>query len=448
MEVRMEFRLLHISDIHLGPHVRCGGDLFSAAYQLAHEIGSDLGDLQLLPVQAVAASGDFTYCADLQEFEAVHRFFETLSTKINLPLTNFVFVPGNHDMAWFPPARLNQPRVPNLRSDAKAGYGLFLRRVRGLAPTTIPPCNADIVLFAEMNPPVAIVGLNSARFEDQRTAGLGYVGEGQILELLRDILERGVDSGWRKIAVLHHHLVPVMDISLSELLKPREERKVSMTVDAATVLNLLLADGFDMVLHGHMHTPFCAIERREAMLPNFPRVSTGEIVIHGAGTVGMDDSEGDAVNHYSVIEFSRNTVEISSVTRPIGESAREKPADKRRTTVQLSRRVPHTPLLELPSTAHVKHMRIREDARETWLDMYALMAGHSGFEARFKEQVHRTLASMGEDTTEPGFSAIFETVAGQFTRDSLAQHEQELESKQLFFLQYFLWLFRKSKLGA
>ena len=42
-----------------------------------------------------------------------------------------------------------------------------------------------------------------------------------------------------------------------------------MTVDAATVPNLLLADGFEMVLHGHMHTPFCAIERREAMLPHF-----------------------------------------------------------------------------------------------------------------------------------------------------------------------------------
>ena len=58
--------------------------------------------------------------------------------------------------------------------------------------------------------PGVFVGLNSARFEDQPTAGLGYVGEGQILEPLRDIRERGVDSGWRKIAVLHHHLVPVM----------------------------------------------------------------------------------------------------------------------------------------------------------------------------------------------------------------------------------------------
>jgi calcineurin-like phosphoesterase family protein len=424
----MDFRLLHISDIHFGPHIRCGADLTSGALELAAEIASDLETFGLLPVNAAVASGDFTHDAGREQFEAARLFLEKLSARIKLPLSSFVFVPGNHDMAWFP-----------RRLTAKAEYESFFRKLRpGLA---VPPCNADIVIFQHQTPPVVIVGLNSARFEDPHTAGLGYVGEGQILELLLAIREAGVDNSWRKIAVLHHHLLPVLNIDVIELLKPKEKRKVTMVVDAAGVLNFLLADGFDLVLHGHMHNAFCAVERREALPKHFPAVSAGEIVIHGAGTLGMDSSEGDAENHYSVISFEDRRIQIEGITRPIGKGRGTASPEKGMTTVELSKTRPKK-LLTLPTKAEIKYMRVSEDVRETWLELHAFVEGDGKFRHAFEARVRSLWPSLGKNVSELQFTVMFKQVAAKFTDDRLEEHLHQLETNQISFTQYFLGLLK------
>lgn len=438
----MPFSLLHISDIHFGPHIRCGDDLLAAASKLADEVAADLSRLGLLPVDAVVASGDFTQRAEREEFVATEQFLRSLSGAIETPIGSFVIVPGNHDIAWYAPGSCLPSPAPNLRSEAKAGYEEFCRRLRGDGTTkVVPVCNADVALFRGQNPPVAIVGFNSARFEDPRTAGLGYVGEGQILELLLAIREQGVDENWIKIAVLHHHLVPVLDINLKELLKPKEERKFTMMSDAPTVLNFLLADGFGLILHGHMHTAFCAIERRAA-LSHFPRVPAGEILVHGAGTLGMDESEGDRENHFSVVSVSPRRVLIDSISRRIVPHATPPPAKSLRTTIDLRR---SQELLELPRKAYIKHMRVREDARETWLDMDALARGNAAFGARFKIEVRAVWAAIGESGAEPQFTRLFEKALAEFSAATLKLHETELETTQLTFLQYFLGLMERHK---
>lgn len=60
------------------------------------------------------------------------------------------------------------------------------------------------------------------------------------------------------IAMLHHHVLPVNFVEEFDF----SDKKVSMLLDAESVISTLLGCGVNAILHGHQHQPyFSSIER-------------------------------------------------------------------------------------------------------------------------------------------------------------------------------------------
>lgn len=156
--------------------------------------------------------------------------------------------------------------------------------------------------------------LNSCRLHEKLNAGLGYVGRDQIEEVILNLRDnevyRDFESEFFKIAVLHHHLLPAIDLNLKELENPPHKRRFSLVTDANTVLDLLLADNFALVLHGHLHVPFYGIERRLPVVEGaMHTVGESHIGVVAAGSLSVDAVHAEQ-NHYAVIDVDEYDVTI------------------------------------------------------------------------------------------------------------------------------------------
>ena len=145
-----------------------------------------------------------------------------------------------------------------------------------------------------------LAGLNSCVFEDQ-DSHYGFVGKKQlqvVKQQLMDIADETV-----KIAVLHHHVIPVKE--LYEFQKGEVVMDRSIVRDFSLVEEQLHGLGFDIVLHGHKHVP----SLRESSLRS---VLVGDqnpkrLIICGAGSVSVADEElPQAVrNQFQILHFER-----------------------------------------------------------------------------------------------------------------------------------------------
>ena len=115
----------------------------------------------------------------------------------------------------------------------------------------------------------------------------------------------GFDT-FTKIAVLHHHVIPIP----SEELKP-----FSILTDAGRFLEILSKCDIDIILHGHEHCPFMAkVGYNLALLGESYEK---ESLILGAGSAGTErlKYEKEIGNHYSIIRINNwktqtNPIEI------------------------------------------------------------------------------------------------------------------------------------------
>ncbi len=314
----MALRILHMSDLHFGPTCRyldpVNRDLSDTGRKLAGLLLNDLRGHNLLAgIAVVIVSGDLTWKKMPAEFDAALAFLQQLAARLELPLDNFVVVPGNHDITWSEadPARTKQYRYL-MQARAEAEYRRFYMALRGGQANLYL---LDVAVFKEER--VVLVGFNSCRLHEKRNAGLGYVGRDQIeaaLRMLRDDPHYSVAPEESfKIGILHHHVLPMQDLDLAELGKPPADRKFSMTVDAKAVLDLLLADNFALVLHGHQHVPLWAVERRLECTEMEPKLAQDvQIAVLGAGSLSVGAPHAKR-NHFQVIDLDENTVKICGV---------------------------------------------------------------------------------------------------------------------------------------
>ncbi len=100
-------------------------------------------------------------------------------------------------------------------------------------------------------------------------------------------------------------------MELSLLLKPKGKRNFGLSIDAPGVLNLLLADNLALAMHGHMHAPFCGLERRLTVPPGHPRVrEESQIAVLGAGSYGLSNARCNGI-HFEVITVEPEEVVVS-----------------------------------------------------------------------------------------------------------------------------------------
>jgi predicted phosphodiesterase len=211
--------LLHLSDLHFGPHSRFLGEpperlgkSFHRALEAAQE---KLGIVQR--VDLVVVTGDIAEAGKRSEFEAGRQFLTALAGGLGLPVERFVFVPGNHDVNWAsckkaeaeleeneePPERLRS-RLDEVKLDF---YFDFLRQFYGaadMAEIGEPLARgARLCRFPDLR--LAVAALDSREKESHRPGDhVGLVSRDQAESVLA-ALRRGNLAGWLKVIAVHHN---------------------------------------------------------------------------------------------------------------------------------------------------------------------------------------------------------------------------------------------------
>jgi predicted phosphodiesterase len=89
-------RILHLSDLHLGP----SDDPVVRLQPLVRDLQDQEDGLGFNHIDYLVVSGDLTNRASVEEFERVYRFLSALISRLNMTAARCVIVPGNHDLSW------------------------------------------------------------------------------------------------------------------------------------------------------------------------------------------------------------------------------------------------------------------------------------------------------------------------------------------------------------
>lgn len=214
-------QLLHISDIHYGPHHL--PDVAEGVLALIEERRPD----------AVVISGDLTHRAKPVQFQQARAFVD----RIQVPT---VTVPGNHD-------------VPMYRFWERIGspYGAYRKH---FADDMEPEYEDD---------EIAVLGLNTAFNWTHKD---GRVKRSRLRQLASRLAE--IPQNKSKVIVAHHQLVP----------PPRYETQRVIT-NAVETVDVLADGGVDLVLSGHLHQTW--IGNTEAY---YPRGRHQVLLLHSGTT--------------------------------------------------------------------------------------------------------------------------------------------------------------------
>jgi 3',5'-cyclic AMP phosphodiesterase CpdA len=209
----MRFEIVHLSDLHFG----------NPSAHLRRTDGAEvLGPLlqgRLMP-SYVVISGDITFQGLKSGYAEALEAIRPPLAAARIPMKNIVVCPGNHDV---------------VREDAERPmfktFDEWSSSLRGDKECT----------FAKN--PVRILQTEAADFLLINTAHHGLWGYGLVNAMeLKRITKQLIKTPHRpRIAVLHHHLVPVV------------EDDTSTTRNAYEVLEVLQEHDFTMILHGHQH---------------------------------------------------------------------------------------------------------------------------------------------------------------------------------------------------
>ena len=94
--------VLQLSDLHFGNKNRYAGQdpkQLGEAFHRASLAAIEKSHVEAT-IQFVIVSGDLAETGEQQQFDQAREFLESLSGQIGIGPSQFVFVPGNHDLSW------------------------------------------------------------------------------------------------------------------------------------------------------------------------------------------------------------------------------------------------------------------------------------------------------------------------------------------------------------
>lgn len=241
------YRIVILSDLHFGGShfFRQGGrDPHSASLAEALLQSIDPGFLAG-GIDCLVLPGDFFSTETDADLGLAREEIRACVTALRP--AHVVTVPGNHDLTW--DTRFSDDRqyyYKRLASD--------LEDVGLIAVSDGEP-RVTVIEKGELKP-IAILLLDSCVLEGQEMRGLGRIGDPQLALIAERLEQAGVSSSThRLIAVLHHHLLPVLAAPLPSDHDPREGPfpRISLTVDAVELMRRLVVHGFSLAIHGHQH---------------------------------------------------------------------------------------------------------------------------------------------------------------------------------------------------
>lgn len=320
------FRVLHLSDIHIG-------DTYMESNDIAYRIISDIESENLSSIQCVIVTGDiFEGCCGINDSiisEAIEFFdiiFNELKTSADIDKSDFLFVPGNHDIM-----REND-EIQRWRK-----YHMFLKGFYGSIPDFYDSSDFSLVkTYASSK--IAFVGFNSCglreesvfgkqlfkdidkiddtQFEvlgitkkdlrdfiDMQTKAKTFVDFGEITpkQILRIKRELNKYDDYNIVAFFHHHfyLFPEVYSKYGDSSLIRNYTNIIQQLQQARVKT---------VLHGHKHFDL----ERPLITDSYYENAKNVINIIAGGSVGTNRV---AKHTFNIIDFFDKDCDVELVQR-------------------------------------------------------------------------------------------------------------------------------------
>jgi formylglycine-generating enzyme required for sulfatase activity len=272
--------ILHISDLHLGPHSRFDDDQpEEVAGAFCRELAAARTDAGIDgEIDLVCVTGDVTEAARPAELEHAGVFFAALADGIGVERRRFVFVPGNHDVSWFACKRIEieqdeygfadeelRTRMDQVKLESFFELVSSFWEVEKLERAAISlGHDGYLVHFPELR--LSVAALSSCEQESHQDQDhIGRLSKDQTQALL-DHWREGEAAGWLKIACVHHNpsgAPPVVTEDWREHLQESNGFTADIIdrfagdlagFEGRDHLRAVAEDcGVQLVLHGHQH---------------------------------------------------------------------------------------------------------------------------------------------------------------------------------------------------
>src|SRR5437016_10694315 len=106
------FRIVHLSDLHFGDRCRFyDAEPEISARSAVDALYRDLVRHRTGRVHAVVLSGDFSWQNEKAEFDAARYFCRDLAGRLRVPISDFILIPGNHDITWSEKAKTAKENI-------------------------------------------------------------------------------------------------------------------------------------------------------------------------------------------------------------------------------------------------------------------------------------------------------------------------------------------------
>jgi predicted MPP superfamily phosphohydrolase len=307
--------VLLLSDLHFtsnGYHAfPAKNDSALGKASLSMAINSAIGEEA---IAAIVLAGDFSWKADPSEFEMAKTFISELRSMKSLENYDVIMCPGNHDIAFSSDPSDDNKEVTVAFPTAKKAYEDFYQSQFFLKPNEFLSSGRRFLL--NRTSLVDIVCINSSHLQQLQHSfqGHGFVGDDQLNHAKTSMSWANPSS--RKIScqspyrvlVLHHNIFPV---TFREL--PESGRSYSVVLDAEAILRWAVEQKVDLIVHGHMHQPYCTKVERLINPNSVEDHSTHCLYVLGLGSAGVSASHlGESrTNSFAVAKFHANQIEIN-----------------------------------------------------------------------------------------------------------------------------------------
>lgn len=215
---RAEFRILHISDLHIGNHNAALAESLTAR-------------VERLKPHVILATGDLADSPNKKHLLEAKRLLDSLASVCvdcaSAGAPRLIVLPGNHDKMFL-------GNVMVLRNTFK--------KVFGETATSFYYPEDRVWIYALDSARAGIFGANGFVPEMALSAL-----EVEYLRLQKDNPERFTERVF-KIVALHHHPLPVNDSN-----RQAELQRWLTLMNAGALLGAALTHEFDLILHGHEH---------------------------------------------------------------------------------------------------------------------------------------------------------------------------------------------------
>lgn len=212
----------------------------------------DIVQKESIKADYLIVPGDITHRAEHREFELAASNIQKCADILEVPHSNILFVPGNHDSNWDCEKQSIENGEPeNLVIASKYRFianNPFFKSIENRAVTGSFYEEPYFALWSDEK--TNIIGLNSAVFDTfDKQPHHGAIRQADLNKLEATIIEHNLKSSSKvNILILHHHPITHPDLSF-------ETADLSMVQNASQLMELATKYNFNFVVHGHKHIP-------------------------------------------------------------------------------------------------------------------------------------------------------------------------------------------------